>query len=161
MIHLLETDSELAVYTPAFGVLNAADYGVPQNRHRGIVVAVRDHDGDLPWPPPPLTGPDSPDECPYVTVREAIGDLPSRTKGTEPYFTEDGQHLHFGRRPMPKSLERYKAIPPWWEPIRPDAEPTRHHSCLLGQQTDRHHRCHGPALVGSPLGNYPYRVLQT
>ena len=112
LIRLLETDSELSVYTPAYGVLNAADYGVPQNRHRGILVAVRDHDGELPWPPPPVTGPDSPDQHPYVTVREAIGDLPSRTKGTDPYFTDDGQHLHFGRQPMPKSLDRYKAIPP-------------------------------------------------
>ena len=35
------------------------------------------------------------------------------TSGTEPYFTEDGQqHLHFGRRPTAKSLERYRAIPP-------------------------------------------------
>ena len=32
--------------------------------------------------------------------------------GTEPYFTEAGQHLHFGRRPRPESLERYRAIPP-------------------------------------------------
>ena len=57
LIRLLETDSELKAYTPAFGVLNAADYGVPQIRHRGILVAVRDQDGDLPWPPPPLRGP--------------------------------------------------------------------------------------------------------
>ncbi len=112
LIHLLETDSELNVYTPAFGVLNAADYGVPQTRHRGIMVAVRDHDGELPWPPPPLRGPDSIDGRPYVTAREAIGDLPLRTGGTEPYFTEAGQHLHFGRRPRPESLERYRAIPP-------------------------------------------------
>ena len=112
LICLLETDSELSVYTPAFGVLNAADYGVPQTRHRGIMVAVRDHDRNLPWPPPPLRGPDSVDARPYVTVREAIGDLPRHTSGTEPYFTEAGQHLHFGRRPRPESLERYRAIPP-------------------------------------------------
>ena len=46
LIRLLKTDSELKAYTPAFGVLNAADYGVPQIRHRGILVAVRDHDGE-------------------------------------------------------------------------------------------------------------------
>ncbi len=113
LLHLLDTDSELSAYTPAYGVLNAADYGVPQTRMRGILVAIRDHEGDLPWPPPPLRGPDSPDERPYATVREAIGDLPARTSGTEPYFADDGsQHLHFGRRPTQKSLERYKAIPP-------------------------------------------------
>lgn len=113
LLHLLETDPELSAYTPAYGVLNAADYGVPQTRLRGILVAVRDHDGELPWPPPPLRGPDSPDELPYRTVREAIGDLPPRTTGFDPYFDDEGgQHLHFGRRPTQMSLERYRAIPP-------------------------------------------------
>ncbi|MEX2424365.1 MAG: DNA cytosine methyltransferase [Acidimicrobiia bacterium] len=113
LLHLLETDSELSAYTAAYGVLNAADYGVPQTRLRGIFVAVRDHEGDLPWPPPPRRGPDSPGKLPYRTVREAIGDLPARTTGFDPYFDEHGsQHLHFGRRPTQTSLERYRAIPP-------------------------------------------------
>ena len=112
LLRLLETDSELDAYTPAFGVLNAADYGVPQVRHRGILVAVRDCRDGLPWPPPPVRGPNSPGGRPYATVRDAIGDLPPRTRGTEPRFTDDGQHLHFGRRPLPMSLERYRAIPP-------------------------------------------------
>ncbi len=113
LLHLLDTDSELSAYTPAYGVLNAADYGVPQTRLRGILVAVRDYGGELPWPPPPLRGPASPGELPYRTVRDAIGDLPPRTTGFDPYFDDDGrQHLHFGRRPTQMSLERYRAIPP-------------------------------------------------
>ena len=160
LIRLLETDSELNVYTPAFGVLNAADYGVPQIRHRGILVAVRDQDGDLPWPPAPLWGPDSVDARPYVTVREAIGDLPRRTSGTAPYFTEAGQHLHFGRRPLPESLERYKAIPPGGNRFdlmrnRPDITP----ACWANKPTGTD-RCDGPSLVGPPLDHDPDRVLQ-
>ena len=113
LLHLLDTDSELSAYTPAYGVLNAADYGVPQTRLRGILVAVRDCDGELPWPPPAALGPGSPDELPHRTVREAIGDLPRRTTGFDPYFDDEGgQHLHFGRRPTQMSLERYRAIPP-------------------------------------------------
>ena len=113
LLHLLETDSELSAYTSAYGVLNAADYGVPQTRLRGLLVAVRDHQGALPWPPPPLRGTGSPGELPYRTVREAIGDLPPRTTGFDPYFDEGGgQHLHFGRQPTQTSLERYRAIPP-------------------------------------------------
>ena len=113
LLRLLEADSELSAYTPAYGVLNAADYGVPQTRLRGILVAIRDHEGELPWPPPPLRGPDSPGKRPYRTVEEAIGDLPAATTGFDPYFDEGGgQHLHFGRRPTRKSLERYRAIPP-------------------------------------------------
>lgn len=113
LLHLLDSDPDLMAYTPAFGVLNAADYGVPQNRLRGILVAVRDHDGELPWPPRPTHGPESPGSTPYVTVREAIGDLPPQTEGFDPVVTGDGnQHLHFGRRPTAKSLQRYAAIPP-------------------------------------------------
>ena len=113
LLHLLETDSELSAYTPAYGVLNAADYGVPQNRLRGILVAVRNGGRELPWPPPPLRGPDSPEELPYTTVRDAIEDLPAGTSGYDPCFEEDGgQHLHFGRRPTQKSIERYQSIPP-------------------------------------------------
>ena len=113
LLHLLETDSELSAYTPAYGVLNAADYGVPQTRLRGILVAIRNDGSELPWPPPPLFGPESPDELPYRTVRDAIADLPAGTTGLDPYFDDAGeQHLHFGRRPTQKSLERYRSIPP-------------------------------------------------
>lgn len=113
LLHLLETDSELSAYTPAYGVLNAADYGVPQTRLRGILVAVRSGGSELPWPPPPLRGPESPEELPYTTVRDAIEDLPAGTSGYDPCFEEDGgQHLHFGRRPTRKSIERYQSIPP-------------------------------------------------
>jgi DNA (cytosine-5)-methyltransferase 1 len=119
LLQLIRTDSELSEYGFAYGVMNAADYGVPQSRRRGIFVAVKGKGDDtpegrvLPWPPPPTHGPNSESGLPHVTVFEAIGDLPTRTKGTEPYVSEDGaQHLHFGRRPLLTSLERYKAIPP-------------------------------------------------
>lgn len=112
LMHLLDVDTELSAYTAVCGVLNAADYGVAQTRRRGILVAVRDHDGDLPWPPKPTNGPASECRMPYVTVRDAIGDLPSRTDGVDTYMNGGSQHLHFGRRPLPGSIERYRAIPP-------------------------------------------------
>lgn len=112
LLHLLETDTDLRDYTPAYGVLNAADYGAAQRRRRGIFVAVLDHDGDLPWPPTPTHGPESPDNRPHRTVKDAIWDLPRETSGIDPSIESDSQHLHFGRRPRPVSLERYRAIPP-------------------------------------------------
>lgn len=112
LLHLLETDTELSAYTPAYGVLNAADYGVPQRRRRGILVAVRNAQRELSWPPPPSHGPSSASGDPYRTVDDAIGDLPHDAIGLSPYIDGDEQHLHFGRQPRPTSLERYRAIPP-------------------------------------------------
>jgi DNA (cytosine-5)-methyltransferase 1 len=119
LLRHLRSDSGLTDYGIGFGVLNAADYGVPQNRRRGILVAVRGVGDDGPegrrlsWPPPPSHGRGSESGKSHVTVRDAIADLPARTSGTDPYVDEHGvQHLHFGRRPLAKSLERYRAIPP-------------------------------------------------
>lgn len=136
LLHLLDVDTELRQYTAAYGVVNAADYGVPQNRRRGILVAVRDHPGGLPWPPDPTHGPASPDGRPHRTVRDAIESLPARTKGTDPVIDGDTQHLHFGRRPRPMSLERYRAIPPGGNRFdlmanRPDITP----DCWLNKPT--------------------------
>lgn len=146
LLHLLTTDTNLVGYTVGYGVLNAADYGVPQRRRRGILVAVRDYTGEtvtddtgltrLPWPPPPSHGPDAEPPEPYVTARDAIGDLPARTRGTDPYIVGDTQHLHFGRRPRPESIERMKAIPPGGNRFdlmanRPDITP----ACWLNKPT--------------------------
>jgi DNA (cytosine-5)-methyltransferase 1 len=86
-------------YEVDYGVLNAADYGVPQRRRRGIVIASRI---GTPRFPEKTHGPDSKSGCPWATVREAIGDLP-----LEP----TDENLHMGRNPKPMSVERYKAVP--------------------------------------------------
>src|SRR4051812_9319612 len=75
LLDLMETDPLLRRYGYAFGVLNAADYGVPQTRRRGIFVAIRGVKR-VPWPPPPSHGSESPEQLPYATVRDAIADLP-------------------------------------------------------------------------------------
>ncbi len=110
LLHVLRTDTELMRYSVAYGVLNAADYGVPQSRRRGILVAIRDAAEPLSWPPAPICGPTT--DVPHRTVRDAIGDLPAKTSGTEPTIEGDQQHLHFGRTPEQRSLDRYRAIPP-------------------------------------------------
>jgi len=108
---LMHTDPDLKEYGYGYGVLDAADYGVPQRRRRGIFIAVHGVP-HVPWPPPPTHGPDSPDEKPYVTLRDVISDLPAYPERTDIGYDEQGrQLLHFRRNPTAKSLARYRAIP--------------------------------------------------
>ncbi|MGW0486470.1 DNA cytosine methyltransferase [Nonomuraea sp. NPDC003214] len=128
LLELMETDEDLRSYKFGYGVLNAADYGVPQNRRRGIFVAVRGVD-EVPWPPLPTHGPDSPGQRPYVTLLDTIADLPAYPELTEISVDEAGrQDLHIRRTPTQKSLERYRAIPAGGNRFdlrrnRPDLEP--------------------------------------
>jgi DNA (cytosine-5)-methyltransferase 1 len=80
-------------------VLNAADFGVPQRRRRGFVIGSRV--GTPGWPTA-SHGPDSTLGVPYITFRDATGDLPAKPTDSD---------LHWGRNPRPESIERYKAVP--------------------------------------------------
>ncbi|WP_432593197.1 DNA cytosine methyltransferase [Stenotrophomonas maltophilia] len=60
-------------YRTSFSQVLAADYGVPQLRHRVLFLGTRLEDVDLRFPEPthgPVAG------RPYISVEEAIGDLP-------------------------------------------------------------------------------------
>jgi len=100
LLRTMKSEPELSAYKYSYGVLNAADYGVPQRRKRGVFIASL---GAQPaWPPPPTHGPESEKQLPYRTVRDAIGDLP---------LVPTGDNLHFGRNPLPSSIQRYRAVP--------------------------------------------------
>ncbi len=88
----LKAKLETTEYRMTSGVLNAYEFGVPQKRRRGFVVALKSAFPALPAPTKEWT-----------TVRDAIGNLPK-----EP----TGENWHIGRNPTRKSLERYKCIPP-------------------------------------------------
>jgi len=128
LLRQMAEDPLLSQYGYNYGVLNAADYGVPQRRRRGIFIAVRGL-ADVPFPPPPTHGPESPDERPYRTVWDAIGDLEAMPEKLE--ISQDAsrkQDLHFRRQPRPTSVERYRAIPEGGNRFdlranRPDLEP--------------------------------------
>jgi DNA (cytosine-5)-methyltransferase 1 len=79
-------------YKVAADVLNAAEFGVPQNRRRAIIVG-----SSLGKPYLPTAS-----IFELRSVRDAIGDLP-----LEP----DGLNWHVRRNPRPMSLERYKCVP--------------------------------------------------
>jgi DNA (cytosine-5)-methyltransferase 1 len=108
-------------------ILCAADYGVPQTRHRAIIIGSKKIDPEAVFPPlkknynPQKNGLQtsylraqvngySPEAKRWSTVRDAIEDLPA-PEGTEIRNEPPPLNLHFGRTPTPKSLARYKAIP--------------------------------------------------
>ncbi len=88
-------------YALAHGILNAADYGVPQRRQRAIIVGSRIGRPTLPMPTheqtPGLFGRE-----PWVTVRQAIADLP---------LNPDNANRHDFRNASELSIRRYMAIP--------------------------------------------------
>ncbi len=102
--------------------LCAADYGVPQVRHRAFIVGAKDIDPGTHFPPKRthfnpkgtehIKFPDLyiKNPKPWRTVKDAIGDLPP-PEGIEIRETKAPLDLHFGRTPTEQSLARYKAIP--------------------------------------------------
>jgi len=99
-------------YGIAYGVLNAADYGVPQLRRRLILVAVLSRKLDN-FPPPPTHGPPSSPKVKegllkrWVTVRDAISDLPPLGPG------ENHQSIpnHVTKKLPEQWIRLIKAIP--------------------------------------------------
>lgn len=82
-------------YTLKYKVLDAVDYGVPQHRERVILVGFRGENGyEYPLPT------HGPGLKPYITLRQAIGDLPmlkSGESGTEYAREADNEFLQFVR----------------------------------------------------------------
>jgi DNA (cytosine-5)-methyltransferase 1 len=119
---LAEADGgALSDYHLEYGVLNAADFGVPQRRQRAIVIGSRVGPIAL---PKPTHGPSAPGSPRWTTVRAAIADLPAKPDSTSlpdsrcRFFGQEvpgifkGLDLHLGRQPSEVSLRRYDCIPP-------------------------------------------------
>jgi DNA (cytosine-5)-methyltransferase 1 len=115
-------------YITDFAVLNAADFGVPQLRRRGFLIGTRRGTPRLPR---------AATRRGETTVRDAIYDLIGKPlifdfkngrMENGKYVSHDVETLHIGRRPTPKSLERYMTIPPGGNrftlmKLRPDITP--------------------------------------
>jgi DNA (cytosine-5)-methyltransferase 1 len=83
---ILKELSELNYYI-VFGLLNAADYGVPQKRWRVIFMGSRDGE-DIHLPKPTHTSKSDNRLLPWVTLRDAIGSLKGKKKEYLPFAQE-------------------------------------------------------------------------
>jgi DNA (cytosine-5)-methyltransferase 1 len=95
-------------------VLNAANYGAPQTRKRTVIVGWNPNRVARPNFPPVQTHASKDSGLPlppWRTVRDVIGNL-SDPAGTEIREASPPHDLHFGRNPTPRSLARYRAVPP-------------------------------------------------
>lgn len=88
-------------YQVAYGVVNAADYGAPQQRKRLVLVASKL--GPVALPEPTHKGPDQ-----WITVRQAIGHLPTLEDGQK--CTNDP--LHVASTLSPLNRQRIRASRP-------------------------------------------------
>lgn len=91
----IQAEFEELGYVLKYKVLNAVDFGVPQQRERVILVGFKDEN---PFEYPIPTHGD--DRLPYVTLRQAIGDLPVLKSGqssTQYASPADNDFLRFVR----------------------------------------------------------------
>jgi DNA (cytosine-5)-methyltransferase 1 len=103
-----------AGYALTWRVVDAADYGVPQHRHRLIVLGVRGETA-LRFPEPTHSNPaklglfgEAGFMSPWKTVRDSIGDLPSPV----PAGDEAELANHVARRYSPDVVASFAATPP-------------------------------------------------
>ncbi|MGN1060540.1 MAG: DNA cytosine methyltransferase [Candidatus Coproplasma sp.] len=79
-IDTIVSDFSKLGYKVSYKLFNTADYGVPQTRERVIIVGIRsDLNSDIDWPKPTHSSCDSTLK-PWLTIKDAIGDLEDDNK---------------------------------------------------------------------------------
>lgn len=108
-------------YTINYRILDAEDYGAPQQRERVFIVGHKSEETFL--FPRPIYGPDSADDKPYVSVGDAIADIVLTTSDLEetkfvggryghllPEVPPGGNYLHFtAKRGYPEPIFAYRS----------------------------------------------------
>jgi len=105
VIDVIEQEFRDIGYEATYKILNAAEYGVPQKRERVVFIAnsMGLHNGIL--FPKKTHGPDSAEEKPFVTVKEAIMDIAKKQDPEDKWNHKPMQHNE-------KVRKRFSLIPP-------------------------------------------------
>lgn len=113
----IRASAESLGFQLAWGVLNAADYGVAQVRKRAFILGCAFADPARVFPPKPThAGPRNgrdhlqPDLPPWRTVRDAVADLPPAPDATELFAAPSPLDLHCARSPTELSRKRYAVL---------------------------------------------------
>ena len=97
-----ELDDEYIVFE---GIVDVADYGIPQTRKRAVIAAIRrdqhflerlTNDSLLPWPKPSHAKKPSPGQLPWITVHQWMQEVAYEPLDAETQIKAHGNHpLHF------------------------------------------------------------------
>lgn len=88
----IKADFEALGYKVDYRILDAEDYGAPQQRERLFIIGHKGEDACL--FPKPIFGPDSTDENAYVAVKDAIEGLPFTEEDARITKFEGGKYSH-------------------------------------------------------------------
>ncbi len=165
-LHEIRSQLEATGYTVSWGVLNAADFGVPQRRSRLFVIGSRDgHAEVLPAPrrAEPICVWDALSDLPLLDNGAAVCRLPYRTEPPSDYARHRRGGLaeccnHLVTRNAPHIIERYQHVPQGgnWEHIPPNL--MSNYADRSGCHTGIYHRliAEEPAKV---IGNFRKNML--
>lgn len=89
---IIKESFEKLGYKVDYRILDAEDYGVPQQRERLFIVG---HQGTQDFLfPKPIVGPDSSSKAPYISVKEAIDDISLTEEELQSTKFEGGKYTH-------------------------------------------------------------------
>jgi DNA (cytosine-5)-methyltransferase 1 len=126
--HLLEDQLRVfkdVGYKVKMQVLNAADYGVAQERRRILIVGIRENLGVEYQFPPPTYGVKN---SPYVTIKDAIGNMPPWPDGE--FYTREFHWYYLSRNRRQGWDDQSKTIVanPRHMPLHPSSPPMIKHA---------------------------------
>lgn len=133
-------------------VLNVANYGVPQRRHRAFVIGtVLD---DVPWPDQTHADPALDDDRyePWRTFDEATKWMRRKPSG---------RNWHRERNPRPESIQRYREVPPGGNRFDMERGLDRQGLGHLVPPCWRNHRTGAHDVFGRLWGDRPATTIRT